>query len=72
MRTTCYEIRVKGRLDSRWKTWFGGFSLRYEGEDVTVLCGPVADQSVLHGILTRMRDLNLTLLSVAERKSGCR
>jgi hypothetical protein len=62
-----YEIRVKGRLDTRWESWFQGLSFRFEEEN-TVLRGPVADQACLHGILERIRDLNLTLLSVNERQ----
>jgi hypothetical protein len=66
-----FEIRIKGRLDSHWESWFEGFSVRYEGEDVTLLCGPVRDQAFLHGILERVRDLNLRLLSVTEKPEGC-
>jgi hypothetical protein len=61
-----YEIRVHGRLDARWESWFQGLSLQFEGENVTVMRGPVSDQACLHGILERIRDLNLTLISVIE------
>jgi hypothetical protein len=64
--STVYEIRVKGRLDSKWGSWFQGLSLRFEGENVTIIRGPVADQACLHGILERIRDLNLVLISVTE------
>lgn len=60
----CYEIRFKGHLDDRWSEWFGGMTITLEGEDVTVLTGPVADQAALHGLLKRVRDLGLSLLSV--------
>jgi hypothetical protein len=71
MGSTFFEIRIRGRLDSRWESWFEGFSLRQEGEGVTVLCGSVPDQTFLHGILEKIRDLNLHLLSVAEKSGGC-
>ena len=58
-----YEIRVAGVLDDRWAAWFDG--LRISGlADETVICGLVADQSALHGLLTRVRDLGLCLISV--------
>ena len=68
---TFFEIRIKSKLDPHWKSWFEDFSFRYEGEDITILCGPVPDQAFLHGILERIRDLNLPLLSVTEKKEGC-
>ena len=58
-----YEIRVEGVLDSRWAAWFGG--LRIEREDTqTVISGSLADQAALHGLLTKIRDLGLCLISV--------
>ncbi len=59
-----YEIRVKGRLDQRWSTWFDGLTISYEGEDITVLRGPLVDEAALHGMLIKVRDLALPLLSV--------
>jgi hypothetical protein len=59
-----YEFRVQGRLDQRWSTWFDGLTISYEGEGITVLCGPLVDQAALHGILIKVRDLALPLLSV--------
>jgi hypothetical protein len=59
-----YEIRVRGLLGPDWSDWFDGFSLREEGGDVTVLTGSVVDQSALFGIITRIRDLNMSLLSI--------
>ncbi len=61
-----YEIRVKGCLGNDWQEWFGGLSLRTEDGGVTVLSGPLADQSALHGVLSRIRDLNLELISVRQ------
>ena len=58
-----YEIRVDSVLDSRWATWFGG--LHVEREDTqTVISGPFADQPALHGLLAKIRDLGLCLISV--------
>jgi hypothetical protein len=58
-----YEIRVKDVLDERWTTWFEGLQVSSDGED-TVIAGPVADQAALHGLLTKVRDLGLFLISV--------
>jgi hypothetical protein len=56
-------IKVEGHLETRWKHWFEGMEIRYEGED-TILSGPIKDESYLHGILNQIRDLNLKLVSV--------
>ena len=53
-----YEIRVAGVLDSRWAAWFGGLQISGQGEE-TVICGLLADQPALHGLLTKVRDLGL-------------
>jgi len=58
------EIRVKGRIDEHWSNWLGDLAITYTEGDETILTGTVADQSVLYGILTRVRDLGLSLLSV--------
>ena len=58
-----YEIRVAGVLDSRWTTWFSGLQISGQG-DQTIISGLLADQPALHGLLTRIRDLGLCLLSV--------
>jgi len=60
-----YEIRVQGRLDQRWSTWFDGLSISYEGEDITLLRGPLVDEAALHGVLIKVRDLALPLLAVS-------
>lgn len=65
-----YEIRVDGRLSSRWATWFDGLTLTNEAEGTTVLSGPVADQAALHGLLQKLRDLGLTLLSLTRTAPG--
>ncbi len=59
-----YEIRLKGHLDTRWAEWFDGLNITPEENGSTLLSGPLADQAVLHGILKKVRDLGLTLLSV--------
>ena len=62
---TDYRIKLKEHLDPKWSDWFEQMAISTEG-DQTMLTGPVADQAALHGLFTRIRDLNLTLL-VAER-----
>jgi hypothetical protein len=58
------EIRVKGRLDEHWSHWLGDLTITHAQGDETVLTGAVADQSALYGILAKLRDLGLSLLSV--------
>ena len=60
-----YEIRVQGRLDQRWSTWFNGLTISYEGDDITVLRGLLIDEAALHGVLIKVRDLALPLLAVS-------
>jgi hypothetical protein len=59
-----YEIRVKGELDSRWSPWFEGLQLRSDESGQTTIVGPVTDQAALHGLLAKVRDLALPLISV--------
>lgn len=59
-----YEIRLRGHVDERWECWFDGMTLERQLEGVTVLRGHVPDQSALHGLLARLRDLGLPLLSL--------
>jgi len=59
-----YEIRIRGRLDAHWASWFDEMTLEVEPAGVTVLRGPVADQAALHGLLGRLRDLGLPLISL--------
>jgi hypothetical protein len=59
-----YEIRVQGTLGADWSEWFDGFEVRPGGEEDTVIAGVVRDQAALHGLLARVRDLGLTLVSV--------
>jgi hypothetical protein len=60
-----YEIRIRGHLDARWAAWFDGLSLSLESDGTTLIRGPVADQAALHGLLQRVRDVGLPLVSVA-------
>jgi hypothetical protein len=61
-----YEIRLKGHLEPRWATWFDGLSLTHEGDGTTSLRGSLVDQAALHGVLQRVRDLGLPLVSVTQ------
>jgi hypothetical protein len=64
-----YEIRVEGHLDSRWTAWFDGMSLTNASDGTTVIRGPVLDQSALHGLLQKLRDIGPSLISVTQVKS---
>jgi hypothetical protein len=59
-----YELRIGGHLDAHWSTWFDGFTLTHESDGTSTLRGVVRDQSELHGLLNRVRDLGTTLISV--------
>ena len=61
-----YEIRLQGHLDRRWSAWFDGLTLAADADGTTTLRGPVADQAALHGLLQRLRDLGMPLISVAQ------
>ncbi len=65
-----YEIRVKGRLDTRWAAWFDGLSLTHESDGTTTIHGLVADQAALHGLLQRVRDVGLPLVAVTQVNPG--
>jgi hypothetical protein len=60
-----YEIRVEGHLDERWRAWFDGLTIRNEPSGEATLSGAVADQAALHGVLARLRDLNLPIVALA-------
>ncbi|QBR93324.1 hypothetical protein [Nocardioides euryhalodurans] len=64
-----YEIRIQGRLDERWSAWFDDLTLSQE-DGTTVLRGHVTDQAALHGLLHKLRDLGLPLLSVTRAEPG--
>ncbi|HRQ42547.1 MAG TPA: hypothetical protein PLD25_31920 [Chloroflexota bacterium] len=59
-----YQIRIAGLLDLSWTEWFDDLAITYIADDVTLLTGPLPDQAALHGVLNKIRDLGLTLLSV--------
>ena len=59
-----YEIRLTGHLDAHWAAWFDGLAVTREGDGTTVISGQIADQAALHGVLQRVRDLGLPLVSV--------
>jgi hypothetical protein len=59
-----YEIRLKGHLDGRWVAWFDGLTLSLERDGTTVIHGSIADQAALHGLLQKVRDTGLSLVSV--------
>ena len=59
-----YQMRIKGRLGRLWSEWFEGMTLTWDDDGDTLLTGPVVDQAALHGLLRRVRDLGMPLLSV--------
>jgi len=59
-----YQIRIKGHLDSQWMDWFEDLTISLEDNSVTLLTGLVVDQSALHGLLKKVRDLGMPLVSV--------
>jgi hypothetical protein len=65
-----YEIRIKGHLGREWTDWFGGLTLTLEDNGETLLTGPVVDQAALHGLLRKVRDLGVPLLSVNRVEPG--
>ena len=60
----CYEIMIKGYLDDSWADWFEGLAFAYGRDSTTILTGEILDQSALHGVLKKIRDLGMPLLSV--------
>jgi hypothetical protein len=65
-----YEIRVRGLLDSGWSGWFDGLQVTSDAPGQTLIAGPVVDQAALHGLLAKVRDLGLPLLSVRRISPG--
>ena len=66
---TIYEIRVKGHVNGKWTEWFYDLTITLESDGTTTLYGPLPDQTVLHSVLERIRDMNLRLISVSEVES---
>ena len=65
-----YQIRIKGHLGAQWTDWFEGLTLSLEDNGETLLTGPVVDQAALHGLLRKVRDLGMPLLSVIGVEPG--
>jgi hypothetical protein len=65
-----YQIRIKGHLDRQWTDWFEGLTITLEDNGETLLTGPVVDQAALYGVLRKVRDVAIPLLSVVCVKSG--
>ena len=59
-----YEICVQSHLDQHWSAWFEGLTITYDADGNTILCGPLADEAALHGVLIKVRDLGLPILMV--------
>ncbi|NTV36186.1 MAG: hypothetical protein HGA53_04465 [Anaerolineaceae bacterium] len=65
-----YEIRLKGHLEARWAEWFDGLDITLEEDGNTLLSGHLADQAALHGLLKKIRDIGLPLISVNSVEPG--
>jgi hypothetical protein len=63
---TVYEIKLQGHLDAKWSEWFYDMVITHESDGTTILYGPLPDQVVLHSVLERIRDMNLTLINVSK------
>ena len=68
--TVIYQIRIKGHLGCEWADWFEGLTITLEEDGDTLLTGPVIDQAALHGLLKKVRDLGLPLVSVSPLEPG--
>ena len=62
-----YQIRIKGHLGREWTDWFGGLAITLEDNGDTLLTGPIVDQAALHGLLRKVRDMGMPLVSVSSR-----
>jgi len=65
-----YQIRIEGHLGRQWTHWFGGLTITLEEDGDTILTGPVVDQAALHGLLKKVRDLGMPLVSVMRLEPG--
>ncbi len=70
MQADLYEIRVKGHLDDRWANWFDNLTITLEADGTTCLSGPVVDQAALYGILKKVRNLGLPLISLIPNQNN--
>jgi hypothetical protein len=62
--STIYVIKLQGYLDTEWSEWLYDMSITHESDGTTTLCGPLSDQAVLHSVLERIRDMNLSLINL--------
>jgi hypothetical protein len=69
-KSSIYEIRIKGHLDPGWTEWFGGVTIALEDNGETLLTGPIIDQAALHGLLRKVRNLGMPLISVNRTERG--
>ena len=69
-RPVIYQVRIKGHLGPQWADWFGGLTITLEDNGNTLLTGPVVDQAALHGLLRKVRDLGLPLISISHGPTG--
>ena len=69
-RPMVYEVRIKGHLGHQWQDWFGGLTITLDDNGETLFTGPVVDQAALHGLLKKVRDLGLPLVSVIPVTQG--
>jgi hypothetical protein len=67
---TIYQIRLRGYLGPQWADWFEGLTITLEKDGNTLLTGPVVDQAALHGLLKKVRDLGMPLVSVSQVQPG--
>ena len=65
-----YRIKIKGHLDTRWQDWFEGFTITPTDDGYTILRGDIIDQSALHGVFKKIRNLGLTIISVNPQKES--
>jgi hypothetical protein len=65
-----YQIKVRGHLDPKWVAWFDGFTIIPHADNSTTLTGTVEDQAALHGLLAKIRDLGLSLISINQFENG--
>jgi hypothetical protein len=61
-----YQVQVRGHLDQQWHDWFGGFSMSTDDRGPTTVIGPIADQAALHGLLRRIEELGVPLVSITD------
>jgi len=64
MMKTIYQIKVKGHVDDQWSDWFNGLTITHQDDGTTILSGPLPDQTALHSVLDKIRDMNLPLVLV--------